>query len=332
MEADLHVTNRCNLRCLHCVYESGELKMPDMTLEVVESLIPSLKGMGVDEIHLTGGEPLLNRQIFAIIALLRRAGFTVRIQSNGMMLNQEKVGKLKEAGLNQILISVDGLRESHNQFRKNPRSFDAAINAVKICLQNKLFTRVNTVLYQDNLLDLEDLLNLTKELGVDQHSFFYLAPIGRGKKIAHKILTLPEWKQAYQKILAYAKKMDFLSKIKAQDVYHGDNVITEGYDICREDNCLIMANGDVYSCVFFVGSPYKMGNIRERSLLDIWRDPWIWNTLSAPRQKRCGNKFCGAGCPGMSYLMTGSIVSCDPRCRPDQNLTSSCIRQYIETK
>jgi radical SAM protein with 4Fe4S-binding SPASM domain len=306
--------------------------MPDMTLDLVASLVPSLKGMGVDEVHITGGEPLLNRQIFEIIALLRSSDFKVRIQSNGMYLNRERAQKLKDAGLNQVLISVDGLKNSHNIFRKDGRSFDAAIEAVKTCLDLQIFTRVNTVLYKDNLDDIEGLLDLTSEIGVDQHSFFYLAPIGRGKNLMHKILTLPEWKKVYEKILAYAKEIDFLHKIKAQDVYHGDDVITDGYDICRKDNCLIMANGDVYSCVFFVGSQYKMGNIHERSLLDIWKDPWIWNTLSAPRKKRCASKFCGAGCPGMSYLMTGSIDTCDPRCRPEQNLISSCIRQYIESK
>lgn len=303
-----------------------------MTLEIVEGLISSLKGMGVDEIHLTGGEPLLNRDVYKIIALLRREGFRVRIQSNGMFLNEDIALKLKEADLNQVLISVDGLRTSHNIFRKDERSFDRAIAAVRTCLRHQIFTRVNTVLYQDNLQDVEGLLDLTSQIEVDQHSFFYLAPIGRGKNLKDKILSLPQWKGIYENILSYARKINFLHKIKAQDVYHGDDVITEGYDICRKDNCLIMANGDVYSCVFFVGSQYKMGNIYERNLLDIWKDPWIWDTLSAPRKKRCASKFCGAGCPGMSYLVTGSIDTCDPRCRPEQNLISSCIRQYIESK
>lgn len=332
METDLHVTNRCNLRCQHCVYDSGILKMPDMTLDVVASLIPSLKEMGVDEVHITGGEPLLNRQIYEIIALLRKSGFIVRMQSNGMLFNQERILKLIDADLNQVLISVDGLRNSHNIFRKDARSFDGAIEAVKLCLENKIFTRVNTVLYQDNLEDIEGLLKLTCELGVDQHSFFYLAPIGRGKNLKDKLLSMSQWKGIYEKILDYAKQINFLHKIKAQNVYHGNNVGENAYDICRRDNCLIMANGDVYSCVFFVESQYKMGNIYERNLLDIWKDPWIWDTLSAPRKKRCSNKTCGAGCPGLALLMTGSIDTCDPRCRPEQNLISSCIRQYIESK
>ncbi|MEM7175099.1 MAG: radical SAM protein [Chlamydiota bacterium] len=332
METDLHITNRCNLRCRHCVYDSGVTKMPEMTLQTVKTITPSLLSMGVDEVHITGGEPLVHREVYSIIAHLRASKFKVRMQTNGRLLTKACADKLKEAGLNEIMISIDGAKEHHNYFRKSERSFDEAIRATKVALEAGFFVRVNTVLYQDNLDGIETLLALTANIGVSQHSFFYLSPIGRGKELKEKMLSLSQWKDSYSYILTIAKKMNILDKVKLQDVFHGEDIFIEGYDICRKDNCLIMANGDVYSCVFFVGSEYAMGNIHQRNLLAIWEDQSFWDQLKAPRKKRCPNKMCGGGCPGLAYLMTGSIDTCDPRCLPEQNLISSCIRKYVESK
>lgn len=81
MEVDLHVTNRCNLKCKHCVYTSGEWDMPDMTLETVKKIIPALKKLGVEEVHITGGEPLVNKEFFEIARCLHENGFGTRVQT-----------------------------------------------------------------------------------------------------------------------------------------------------------------------------------------------------------------------------------------------------------
>ena len=89
MEVDLHVTNRCNLKCKHCVYTSGEWEMPDMTLDTVKNLIPSFKKLGVKEVHITGGEPLVNREFFDIAKCLHENGFGTRVQTNGILITPE---------------------------------------------------------------------------------------------------------------------------------------------------------------------------------------------------------------------------------------------------
>jgi len=329
MEVDLHVTNRCNLRCQHCVYQSGTWKMDDMTLDTIYDLIPSLQRMQVKEIHITGGEPLLNQQIYAIISLLHNAGFIIKMQSNGMILDQKKAMKIKKLGVSQILISIDGMSLSHNVFRNHSSSFDAAIQAIKTCLYCGIPTRVNSVLHRDNIKDIENLINLTSQIGVNHHSFFYLTPIGRGKNLKEKYLSFSEWKEICGIIIELAQKIHFQDKIKIQDVFHEAGESIE--NICRRDNCLIMSNGDVYSCVFFVGSKYRMGNILNQTLWDIWENSTIWHLLSAPRKKRC-SRLCGGGCPGLTYLITGTIDRCNPQCCPESNLISSCIRKYAKSR
>ena len=307
MEVDLHVTNRCNLKCKHCVYTSGEWDMPDMTLETVKKIIPALKKLGVEEVHITGGEPLVNKEFFEIARCLHENGFGTRVQTNGILITPDIAKRLKECGIEYVLISIDGLEKTHNSFRNNDKSFDYAIKAVKICLEAGLYTRVNTVINKSNVQDLPELIKYINNLKPDQHSFFYLTPVGRGKNIKNLMLQ---------------------------------NVIKNNEDDkkCRDDNCLILANGDVYHCVFFIYSPYKLGNIYNEDLYEIWTkniDKVLEETSNEKiLSKQCNKQKqnCQCNCSGLAYNLTGSVKACDPRCNPEKNLIPSCIRTYIKMK
>ena len=303
--------------------------MPDMSLEIVKKLNMGFKHMGVKEVHITGGEPLLNREVFDIIDYLHQEGYLVRIQSNGYLINEGIARKLKNSGTDHILISIDGLSDVHNKFRENNEAFEKACEAVRICIREGLFTRVNTVVSKLNVNELEELIKEISKLNVNQHSFFYLTPMGRGKKLENSILSLDEWKTIQNNILSYAKNLNCRSKIRIQDVFHEGDMIYKGLDICRKDNCLILSNGNVYHCVFFVDSPYSLGNIYKEDVLKIWnRLSSLLDQINSNRKKACNLFDCGGGCPGMAFCFKHDISSCDPRCNPKSKLVSSCIRRY----
>lgn len=334
MEVDLHVTNRCNLKCKHCVYTSGEWKMPDMTLDTVKKLIPSFKKLGVKEVHITGGEPLVNREFFDIAKCLHENGFGTRVQTNGILITPEIAKKLKESGIEYVLISIDGLEKKHNSFRNNDKSFDYAVNAVKICLEAGLYTRVNTVINRSNVQDLPELIKFINTLKPDQHSFFYLTPVGRGKNIKDLMLSLEEWKDIEKIVEKAGRENNCIEKIRLQNVIKDK----ENDNKCRDDNCLILANGDVYHCVLFIYSPYKLGNIYNEDLYELWTKN-INNILEETSNERISDKKCNkqeqnckCNCSGLAYNLTGSVKACDPRCNPKENLIPSCIRTYIKMK
>lgn len=334
MEVDLHVTNRCNLKCKHCVYTSGEWDMPDMTLETVKKIIPALKKLGVEEVHITGGEPLVNKEFFEIARCLHENGFGTRVQTNGILITPDIAKRLKECGIEYVLISIDGLEKTHNSFRNNDKSFDYAIKAVKICLEAGLYTRVNTVINKSNVQDLPELIKYINNLKPDQHSFFYLTPVGRGKNIKNLMLSLEEWKEVEKIVEKSGRENKCIEKIRLQ------NVIKNNQDDkkCRDDNCLILANGDVYHCVFFIYSPYKLGNIYNEDLYEIWtknKDKVLEETSNEKiLSKQCNKQKqnCQCNCSGLAYNLTGSVKACDPRCNPEKNLIPSCIRTYIKMK
>ena len=334
MEVDLHVTNRCNLKCKHCVYTSGEWDMPDMTLETVKKIIPALKKLGVEEVHITGGEPLVNKEFFEIARCLHENGFGTRVQTNGILITPDIAKRLKECGIEYVLISIDGLEKTHNSFRNNDKSFDYAIKAVKICLEAGLYTRVNTVINKSNVQDLPELIKYINNLKPDQHSFFYLTPVGRGKNIKNLMLSLEEWKEVEKIVEKSGGENKCIEKIRLQNVIKNN----EDDKKCRDDNCLILANGDVYHCVFFIYSPYKLGNIYNEDLYEIWTkniDKVLEETSNEKiLSKQCNKQKqnCQCNCSGLAYNLTGSVKACDPRCNPEKNLIPSCIRTYIKMK
>lgn len=334
MEVDLHVTNRCNLKCKHCVYTSGEWDMPDMTLETVKKIIPALKKLGVEEVHITGGEPLVNKEFFEIARCLHENGFGTRVQTNGILITPDIAKRLKKCGIEYVLISIDGLEKTHNSFRNNDKSFDYAIKAVKICLEAGLYTRVNTVINKSNVQDLPELIKYINNLKPDQHSFFYLTPVGRGKNIKNLMLSLEEWKEVEKIVEKSGRENKCIEKIRLQNVIKNN----EDDKKCRDDNCLILANGDVYHCVFFIYSPYKLGNIYNEDLYEIWTkniDKVLEETSNEKiLSKQCNKQKqnCQCNCSGLAYNLTGSVKACDPRCNPEKNLIPSCIRTYIKMK
>lgn len=329
VELDFHVTNKCNLHCLHCIYESNDIPMEDIGVDIVKKIIPDLQKLGVEEVHLTGGEPLLNPSLYEIIKVLKEHGFVVRLQSNGILLTEENtVSKLKKLQIDSVLISIDGLKESHNYLRNDVRSYDCAINAVKLCLSAGIFTRVNTVLYKKNVQDIEGLMIKLSQMGVSQHSFFYLSPGGRGKNIRNLSLSLKEWKEVEMIINENANRLNCTQKVKIQklliDMEKADNKCR----IASRDNCLIMSNGKVYPCVFFVNSKFCIGNILETQLYELWTNNEYWNQFHQDSGCACNIKNCSGGCIGMSFLLNNRIDICDPRCNKSEGLIPGCIRQY----
>ncbi|MGI6620180.1 MAG: radical SAM protein [Bacillota bacterium] len=328
MEVDLHITNNCNLRCQHCVYTSGERYMPTLSYSTVRSLTDEFRKLNVNEVHITGGEPLLNPELLSIIQFLTRDGFRVKMQSNGLLINEEKAVELKRAGLKEILISLDGLEESHDNLRAYSGSFKSAVSAIRYCLDAEIPVRVNTVVSRRNCNEIAPLIAYLQRLGVVQHSFFYLTPIGRAEALIDSALSFREWKRVEELIIGEAGNLNMLHRIKVQSVFQEKPPLGL-VQSCRADNCLILSNGDVYHCVLFSNSQdCRLGNVFSTPLSDIWQTlPDRLSTIVQQRISACSND-CWGGCPGMTYLLRGRVNTCDPRCEPHFGLYSSCIRQY----
>jgi MoaA/NifB/PqqE/SkfB family radical SAM enzyme len=128
-ELDLQVTNRCPLTCKHCCCSSGPSGEEPLSTAFIVRLLEEAASLGVKEVHLTGGEPLIRNDIFDIIAEARQRGLYVQLQSSGAILNSRICAKLRELQLDLFMISLDGLEVTHDRYRGRG-SFQRALSAI----------------------------------------------------------------------------------------------------------------------------------------------------------------------------------------------------------
>lgn len=204
------VSNKCNLSCIHCGISANERKFKEITLEQFQNIIPKLKEIGVEYITLTGGEPLLRKDIIEIIMLLKANNFKVGMVTNGTYI--EKLKNLnKENMIDAISISIDGLEQNHSLIRKSKNNFNETINAIKIAKKLGVkIVSIPTCVYPSNINDLEDLKSIIFSSGADQWVLRPVSPSGRA-----------EDKKDYE--LSYDQIKDLLLYVK-------DN-IQKGYEV-----------------------------------------------------------------------------------------------------
>lgn len=171
-----HVTNRCNLLCAHCGVRGGETRYQDLSLEQFAGALPQLMRLGLSHVTLTGGEPLLRKDLFEIIAVLQLCRIKVGMVSNGHNFAHFESG-FRAHPPDAISISIDGLASHHDRLRLSQGSYDQTLTAVRLGRAWDLpLVSVNTAVWAENLADLPALRDQIFAAGA-QH--WVLRPITR---------------------------------------------------------------------------------------------------------------------------------------------------------
>lgn len=152
------ITKKCNYRCKYC--DSYNQKAEEMTTEQIFKMIDELNDIGLIRLGLSGGEPLLKKDIGDIIDYANKKGIITTLISNGKLVPQ-KIKELKN--LDVLLISLEGKKENQEKLR-GKGSYEDAINAIKIAKENKIEVWTETVITKENLNQIDFLLELAKEL------------------------------------------------------------------------------------------------------------------------------------------------------------------------
>ncbi|SKA95024.1 cyclic pyranopterin monophosphate synthase subunit MoaA [Caloramator quimbayensis] len=183
----ISVTDRCNLRCIYCMpLEGVEKKEHDDILrhEDILKIVKCCAKLGINKIRLTGGEPLIVKDIDRLIYEISKVEgiYDIGITTNGILL-KDMAGDLKKCGLKRVNISLDTLDEE--KFKKITRrgQLKNVLDAIEECLRIGLSpVKINTVLIRGiNDNEIEDIMNLTRKYPLDVR-FIELMPIGEGEK------------------------------------------------------------------------------------------------------------------------------------------------------
>jgi len=337
-ELDICLTDKCNLYCDFCSVQAHE-KADEISFTKIKEIIDQSIEYGLEELHLTGGEPTLRDDLEDIISYSTSKKLNVRLITNGTLLNEERLNQLRKCGLKSIMISLDGLTAYHDSIRgcgTYERTMATIVNALSL----GMLVRVNSVAWMNNKDEILQLADLMNKLGVHVYSIFLGSPLGYAKKHKENILTTDMWREFYQSL----RNVTFYQKYKTKIVMEkGFLYPDEEFDLdmlqgrgrgCYKitnycDYLLVRSNGNVYPCVFFSNEALPIGNIYENSLMDILcsfkHNEFYENIGKYPSECMSCDKvyLCKGGCRGYAKIYNDDWMARDPRC--DQHVSSGII-------
>jgi Fe-coproporphyrin III synthase len=188
----LHLLGRCNLECRHCYMEGSPVRKEYLPLEQVLGAIGECKQLGIGTLCVTGGEPLLYRDIELVLRVARRdAQLQITLCTNGMLITPRLSALLRELSV-RLNISVDGDEAFHDQFRNLKGAFRATEKGVRTAVEARIPITIVTTVSQDNLSLLPHTVGWAAKCGATQLLVQPLLKLGRGTNIAEQCLTFTQ--------------------------------------------------------------------------------------------------------------------------------------------
>ena len=175
------LTLQCNFACKHCGSAAGAPRALELTTGESLALCDQFPDLLVQEVDLTGGEPLLRNDWSKIAKHLIRKGIQVNVLTNGWRLNDEQAAELKDSGISCVGISLDGMEKTHDYVRGRSGSFTAVISALESLHRNDLPFNLITTVNALNIDELPDLLRLIMSMGVRFWRLQTVIPFGRAR-------------------------------------------------------------------------------------------------------------------------------------------------------
>ncbi len=280
----LELTSKCNAHCEHCGSSCDENEqgkeietkyLKKVLKDVADRYDPHTVMLAV-----TGGEPLLRKDFFELMHYAHDLGFPWGITSNGTLITKNIAKKLEDAHMGSVSISIDGLKETHEAFRKIPGLFDKIIDGIRYLNESKVIqhVQVTTVVNKKNIHELEDLYQFLLEVGVKNWRVVNCDPIGRANDNNDILLDLEDYKYIFKFIQEKAKEGKMEDVTYGCSHYLGPNLelqIRKHYFICGAGIFVgsVLSNGDIFVCP---NVPRRkeliQGNVRKDNFVDVWEN------------------------------------------------------------
>jgi len=333
------LTARCNLKCSHCRAEAQEESVEgELTTQEILRIARDIRDAADPIIVLTGGEPLVRPDLFEIARACAGMFSQVALATNGTLVDDDMAREIADSGIRRVSISIDGATaQTHDEFRGVPGSFEQALSGLEALKKVGLSLQINTTVTRHNAEELESILTLALEQGMDAFHVFMLVPVGCGAEIddssrlsAERTEEILEW--LFEKSLElrgrlfvkatcapqYARIMREVSQKKGVQLSvetHGMNAASRGC-LAGTGVCFVSRVGDVQPCGYL---PVRVGNVLERRFGDIWHDSEVFDALRDPGQLKgkcgvCGYRVVCSGCRARAYALTGDFLSEEPDC------------------
>jgi radical SAM protein with 4Fe4S-binding SPASM domain len=329
------LTLRCNMRCLHCGSRAGAPRGDELTDEETIDLVDQLTALGMKSCTLSGGEPLLRENWAQIAERFAKRGARVNMISNGMNADRETVRRMRDAGMSNYGVSVDGPEESHDYVRGKKGSWKAAMQAMENCKAENFPTACVSHVNTRNYEELEQLAEILCTAGVRDWQIQFGRPMGNLGDHLEMVCKpetvldlLPRIGKLYRKyegrMRVYASdSLGYYSE--DEELFRGGRSIAGVWSGCLAGVRVIgiEANGNIKGCLSMQTDKFVEGNIRQESLKTIWTKPGNFRytrgfTLEqlGPGCRACDlADVCRGGCSWTSWMEGGRCGTFDnPYC------------------
>ncbi len=349
-----NLIRRCNLQCRHCYSTSLDIDFKDeLSTEQIKATIDDLKVAHVPVLILSGGEPLLRPDIFEITAYAKAKGFYVALSTNGTLINESNIEQIKAADYQYVGISIDGLEEFHDDFRRQEGSFKTSMHAIKLCKEAGIKIGMRLCLTKDNFKDIPAMLDLMEEYQVDKFYLSHLNYSGRGKRTAEDDAIFKMTKDAME--LLYERAWSHISQGIESDFVTGNNdadgpfllqwaakkfgeqhpqrvknleqrLINWGGNASGVNVANIDNTGTIHPDTYWWNHP--IGNVKTEKFSDVWQntqDELMLGFRQSPRpvKGRCKAckylNICGGNTRTRAFAQTGDAWAEDPGCYLDDD-------------
>jgi len=308
------LTYRCNERCEHCYLEHDD--KGEMTAGEFARLFAELADAGVFFLTVSGGEPMLRRDFFEIIASARKHQLNVKVKTNAVLVREAEARRMRELGVEQTQVSVYSHRaEAHDAVTKLPGSFRRTVEGIRALRAAGLKVAVNCVMMRDTLGDRKGVAALARELGATFTADPTITPMMSGDR------GVLELRIAGSELPGLFHDPELVGDVDSFCTPPGPVGEDDRNAVpCSAGNsaCYVSPYGDVYPCVQF---PLPSGNVRRQKFADIWRHSPQLNEVRAirlsdlPVCSTCAHVGTCTRCPGLAWTegnMRGpSSVDCE---------------------
>lgn len=273
--AYIELTRKCNLRCKHCLNNSGVEISKALSQEQMIELIKKLADSGLQEVRFTGGEPLLFPKIIEIIKIARDNGLFVSIGTNATLIDENFAKKLKEAGLKKAIVSLDGTEEKHD-FIRGKGNYQKTIKAIKLLEQEEIDVRINSVIMRSNM---EDIIKFAKQMHKNKTKLFIRRFIesGRGASLENNTLDKNDYEYVKEQLGEEIKSNKYVNGHylrNDEEISYRIELPFKYTEGCKAGAraLIISPDGDIHLCGFLAAQGFPaIGNVR--NVVD-WREYW----------------------------------------------------------
>lgn len=327
-----NLTQRCNLRCAHCYLSAGERDagmVDELTTEECLHVVDELCQVNpATMLVLTGGEPLLRRDLLQIAQYAAKKGLMVVVGTNGTLLTDARVRELQNAGVMGVSISIDSLDpRKHDGFRCSPGALEGAIRGIEACNRNRMPFQVHTTASQINFDEIGAIMEFAYHKKARVFNLFFLVCTGRGEAMSditpqqyEQILEcLVDAEPRFPGMLVRSRCAPHFKRIAFEKDPNNPVTKAQGYEgggcLAGTHYARITPEGDLTPCPFM---PILVGNLRKDRFSSLWEQSPVFEDLRSPQLKgKCGDceytVLCG-GCRARPYACHGDYLDEDMWC------------------